>query len=131
MPARWFRKCFRNDIRRFRRYDQKRASRTVRVTTALLPVLKCRDADTDHSRELGLRFLKFLANRTNILRFEDELSRRSNLATMNLARFFDAFDQFVKELFFHLNSPLIRLRSVFFSSGERSSRSIFEYITSR
>ena len=103
----------------------------MRVTTALLPVLKRRDADTDHSRELGLRFVKFFADGTNILRLKHELSRGSNLATMDLARFLNAFDQFVEELFFHLNSPLTSFRSAFFSSGERSSRSDFEYMRSR
>jgi len=39
-----------------------------------------------------------------ILHVADELSRCANLAAMNLAGFFDAFDQFVEELLLHLNT---------------------------
>jgi len=88
-----FRERICNDTWSFRSDEQKRAGRTVRVTTTLLPVLKCRDADTDHSRKLRLRFVKFFADGANILRLKDKLSRRPNLTTMNLAGFFDAFDQ--------------------------------------
>ncbi len=75
--------------------------------------------------------MKFLPDRSNILSIKRELARWLNLAAMDLARLFDAFDQFVEQFLFHLSSWLTTLRNAFFSPAERSSRSDFEYITNR
>lgn len=71
------------------------------MAASLFPLLQRGDADADHPRKFRLRLLKFLADRSNILRFENKSARGFGFSPMDASGLFDALDQFVKELLFH------------------------------
>ena|SRR5437588_5326378 len=101
----------------------------MRLPTALFPVLKCRDAYADHASKLRLRFLKLLPNCANVFRIEGEFARRWNFAAMNTSSLFDARNKVVKQLFLHLNSRAMSCRNAFFCDADKSSCSLFEYMS--
>ena len=116
-----------NDLRRFRRDQEECTRRPMRLPATLLPILKGRDAHADHARKLRLGFMKLLSDRADIFRIEGELASCWHFASVDLASFFDTCDEIVEQFFLHLNSARIRLRSAFFSSADKSSRSVLEY----
>ncbi len=71
-------------------------SGSLGATAALLPVLKCGNADADHESELRLELAEASADGLDVRGREVEDARRRGLATANTTGLTNALEQFFK-----------------------------------
>lgn len=109
---------------------KQRPGRSLRPPPSLLPVPKCRHADTDHTGEFFLRLVQSRTDRPYVFRTKFSHPSGTQFPLTNSSRLFDTCDQAIEVFVFQSNPSLTNFRKVAVCRDVRSSWSFFRYIVS-